>query len=111
LSCRRILKSVADAVYPASNEPVMANGKELKLTDDRYINRLLQFVSEHAGKQGTGGVLQANLTMLGARLSAIDKLASKGVHASVTMSEVEICIVQTYLVIGEIIEIANSPIE
>ncbi len=80
LSCRRILKSVADAVYPARNEPVMTNGQERKLTDDRYINRLLQFVTEHAGKHGTGDVLQANLTMLGARLSAIDKLASKGVQ-------------------------------
>lgn len=109
LSCRRILKSVADVVYPARNEPfIAADGQQRKLTDERYINRLLQFVSEHAGKHGSGEVLQANLTMLGARLSAIDRLASKGVHASVTVAEVEVCIAQTYLVIGEIIGEMNS---
>jgi hypothetical protein len=107
LSCRRILKSVADVVYPARNEPVIAaDGKERRLTDERYINRLLQFISEHVGRHGSGEVLQANLTMLGARLSAIDGLASKGVHASVTVAEVEVCIVQTYLAIGEIIGIS-----
>jgi hypothetical protein len=104
LSCRRILKSVADVVYPARSKPVTgSDGIERKLTDERYINRLLQFVSEQAGKHGSGEVLQANLSELGARLSALDALASKGVHASVTVGEVEVCIVQTYLAIGEIL--------
>ena len=110
LSCRRILKSVADVVYPARSEPVIgADGKERKLTDERYINRLLQFVSEQVGKHGSGEVLQANLAELGVKLSAIDGLASKGVHASVTIAEVEVCIVQTYLVIGEIMGISRDP--
>lgn len=106
LSCRRILKSVADAVYPARNEPVVgADGKERSLTDDRYINRLLQFTAERMGKHGTGGILQASLSELGSRLSATDGLANKGVHSSVTTAEVEACIIQTYLIIGEIISV------
>src|ERR1017187_3543731 len=106
VSCRRILKSVADVVYPARNKPVTGpDGVERRLTDERYINRLLQFVSEQVGKHGSGEVLQANLNELGARLSAVDRLASKGVHTSVTIAEVEVCIVQTYMAIGEILRI------
>ena len=84
------------------------DGVERKMTDDRYINRLLQFVSEQVGKHGSGGVLQANLGELGAKLSAIDGLANKGVHASVSTAEVEVCIVQTYLVIGEILRVHSD---
>jgi hypothetical protein len=109
LSCRRILKSVADALYPARNDPIVCtDGKERKLTDERYINRLIQFAGERVGKHGAGEVLQASLVELGPKLSAIDGLASKGVHASVTVAEVEFCILQTYLVIGEIIQIDSA---
>lgn len=108
-SCRRLLKTLADAVYPATNAAVQGNdGRERKLTEDRYINRLLQFVSDQIGSHGSGEVIQTVLDGLGARLNALDDLASKGVHAKVSAEEVDVCVIQTYLVVGDILRIRSG---
>ncbi|WP_433687593.1 hypothetical protein ACQP0I_00125 [Micromonospora carbonacea] len=105
-SCRRILKSVADSLYPASSEPIRGrDGRERILTDAQYINRLIQFVSEKIGKHRDGAVIQATLDTLGSRLKALDALASKGVHAEVTADEVDTCVIQTYLAMGDILRV------
>ncbi len=108
-SCRRILKTVADAVYPATGDIVRGgDGKERRMTDDAYVNRLLQFTAEQIGKHSTGTVLQATLDSLGQRLSALNSLASKGVHADVTRDEVDVCIIQTYLLVGDILRLRRD---
>ncbi|WP_327034894.1 hypothetical protein [Micromonospora ureilytica] len=105
-SCRRVLKSVADSLYPASPVPIQGrDGRERVLTDAQYINRLIQFVSERIGKHGDGAVIQATLDALGGRLKALDALASKGVHAEVTADEVDTCVIQTYLAMGDILRV------
>ena len=91
-SCRRILKSVADAIYPPVATPVIgADGKPHSLTDDKYKNRMQQFMSEAIGTHGSVEVIEATIQDLVARLDALDALASKGVHATVTASEVDLC--------------------
>ena len=108
LSCRRILKSVADNLYPPSKEPVIcADGKRRKLTDDKYINRLLQFVNENSKGSAEKDVLLAQITDLGNRLKNIDSLASKGVHDDVSEYEVNQCVIQTYLLIGDILHLTE----
>ncbi len=103
-SCRRVLKSVADAIYPARREPlVLPDGTKVMLTDDKYVNRLMQAVREGVGSHGPGEAITATLTSLYGRLRALDGLASKGVHADVSEREVDICIVQTYLVLGDVL--------
>ncbi|MGV9947033.1 hypothetical protein [Rhodococcus aetherivorans] len=105
-SCRRVLKSVADAVYPATSEKVTgADGKERVLTEDRYVNRLLQAVAEVLGKHGQGEVLTAVLNDYGKRLSSLNGLASKGVHDVVLADEVDTCVIQTYLLVGDVLRV------
>jgi hypothetical protein len=57
------------------------------------------------GKHENGGVDQATLEHLGARLHALNELASKGVHGEVEAYEVDTCVVQTYLVIADLLGI------
>jgi hypothetical protein len=103
-SCRRALKTLADCLYPARNEPVMeADGVQRKLTDDKFINRLMQYVNETRRSTTWSALATASLTDLGMRLEALNSLASKGVHATVDGDEVDQCIIQTYLVIGDIL--------
>jgi hypothetical protein len=105
-SCRRVLKTLADELYPAKSEAVMgSDGKEHVLTDAAFVNRLLQYVSETVGKRENGAVVQATLKDVDARLSALNALASKGVHADVTTYEVDTCVVQTYLVVADVLRI------
>ena len=110
-SCRRALKSLADALYPATNETVVGtDGKERKMTDDMFVKRLMQFVGEKAQALGDAerSVLIAQIPYLGKKLDGLIKLASKGVHASTTDAEVDHCIIQTYLTIGDILRLNGA---
>ena len=109
MSCRRILKSVADKVYPARDEPVVGHDdKERKLTDDKYIARLWQFVSDRVGGSASGDLLLAAIDDLGNRIDRIYNLSSKGVHTDVSEFEVKQCVIQTYLLIGDILHISDQ---
>lgn len=110
-SCRRVLKTLADELYPARSEPVAgSDGKSHVLNDAAFINRLLQYVSETVGKHENGAVVQAILKDVDARLSALNDLASKGVHADATTYEVDTCVVQTYFVVADVLRIRERAI-
>ena len=108
-SCRRMIKSRADALYPATNEekPEL-DGVSRKMSDDAYKNRLLQFVREQVGKHKSGAVLQAVISDLSKRLDALDALSSKDVHADPSIAEAHTCFVQTYLLAGDLLAIAEG---
>jgi len=111
LSCRRILKTVADKLYPAVEEPVVCfDGKERKLTDDKYISRLWQYVADRAKESSSGDLLLTQITDLGNRIDCIYNLTNKGTHAEVSEVEVDQCIIQTYLLIGDILRLADTVI-
>ncbi|OBB90717.1 hypothetical protein [Mycobacterium sp. 852002-40037_SCH5390672] len=108
-SCRRMIKSLADSLYPATNEEIVGtDGVPRKMTDDAYKNRLLKFVQDNIGKHKSGAVLQAVIGDLGNRLGALDALASKGVHAKPTLEEAHTCVLQTYLLAGDLLAIAEG---
>lgn len=105
-SCRRVLKTLADELYPARSRPVTGlDGKEHVLNDAAFVNRLLQYVVETVGKHENGAVVQATLEDVDARLRALNELASKGVHAHATTYEVDTCVVQTYLVVADVLRL------
>src|SRR5262249_52760910 len=108
-SCRRILKSLADALYPSRDEPVTGvDGKLHQVTDDAYVNRLWQFVAERVKGHAAGDLLLSEVTALGNRVENIYDLSSKGVHADPSHAEAVQCVLQTYLVIGDILRVADN---
>lgn len=109
LSCRRILKSVADSVYPATNKPIIGvDGKERILSDEKYVARLWQFVADKIEGKTVGKLLLARIEDLGNRIDKLYDLASKGIHADVSQDEVNQCVIQTYLIIGDIMHLAEE---
>lgn len=108
-SCRRMIKSLADALYPPTGkDEVGLDGVVRTMSDDSYRNRLLQYVREQVGKHKSGDMLQSIIGDLGKRLNALDALASKGVHASPSLDEAHTCVVQTYLLAGDLLAIAEE---
>ena len=108
-SCRRVLKSVADALYPARRVPVLCpDGITRQLTDDRYINRLLQFVSECSGHSKSRDSIEAELHGFGTRLDGIQSVASKGVHSDVDELEMSQCVMMTFMLVGDLWRLARS---
>ena len=40
-SCRRVIKDVAESIFPSRSVPITVNGKELTVNDSAFINRIL----------------------------------------------------------------------
>lgn len=105
-SCRRALAATADALCPATGEVVFGlDGKSHTLTRDKFVNRLLHFAESNARHRASKELLIQQIEHLAGRLAALNGLASKGVHAQVTEAEVDQCVIQTYLVIGDLLRI------
>lgn len=98
-SCRRALKAVADIVYPATAEEIDGH----KLGDDQFLNRLYQFAREQIASGSQRKFVIAALESVGAMADVLNDLASKGVHSDVDERDLELTIVQTYFIAGEII--------
>jgi hypothetical protein len=106
VSCRRILVSLADSLYPATNAVVKGgDGVERVMSEERYRNRLWQFISDNVPHDSARRLTQASLNETGGRLDILNDLASKGVHADVTAAEVDQCVVQTYLLAGDLLRL------
>lgn len=100
-SCRRALKALADAVYPPSPTPI----DDHPLTDENYRSRLIQFAKEHLQSDSKGKVIEAEVDYVVNRVESLDKLANKGVHGDVDEVDLELAIVHTYLLAGELVSL------
>ncbi len=107
-SCRRILVDVADALYPPQNEPVVINGKSIKVGADQYINRLIQFISTKTDSKTFKDVVGSDLSSIGERLDAINNAVCKGTHVEVSRDEASRYIIHTYLLISDILSFCST---
>lgn len=108
-SCRRVLSTVADAVFPPQAEPhVDQGGKTRKVGKADYLNRLLAFIESRLSSGSTRSILDSQLSHLAARLDAVYAKASKGVHDDVTLDETRLVLVQTYLFLAEVARVAGG---
>jgi hypothetical protein len=108
-SCRRIMKSLSDNVYPANNKEIVgSDGKTRKMSDEKYIARLWQFVADKVGSKASGKLMLTEINDLGHRIDRIYDLSCKGIHDSVSEFEVNQCVIQTYLLLGDILRLADE---
>lgn len=109
LSCRRMLKDLADVLYPPTSQKITgADGKTHDLSEDKYINRLWQFISDKTHLTTSAELLMASLSDLGNRLDRIYEFTNKGVHAEVEEFEMNQCLMQTYLLVGDLLRIYDK---
>ena len=107
-SCRRLLKSLADVLYPPTDNYVEdSQGKRRKMTEEQYISRLWQYVYEYTSSS-SGKLLQVQLQDYGNRIDGLYSLTNKGVHAEVSKFEVNQCLIQTYLVTGDLLRLKEN---
>ncbi|WP_064870963.1 hypothetical protein [Mycolicibacterium setense] len=104
-----MIKALADALYPAALEEVEGvDGSARTRSDDRYKNRLTEYVrTKVEGTPQRQAVVQI-VGYLSSRLNALDGLANNGVRAEVTQAEAETCVVWTYMLAGDIVRIADG---
>ena len=106
-SCRRILVDLADALFPPRQEPVVVGGKGIKVGEEQYINRLVQFIAGKSESKTYRDVVGADLSNIGNRLDAINDAMCKGTHAEITKNEATRYIIHTYLLVSDIVSLMD----
>lgn len=108
-SCRRMMKSLADSLYPATNVPIRGlDGKERILGEDQFVNRLMQFAIEKYGRNTHVKLVEETIQGLGNRLNKLNSLASKGVHQEVSLTEAESCLMWTFFLTADFLRIEDG---
>ncbi len=104
-TCRRIFEELADKLYPAANQSVKGDGKEIKGDSTRHKNRLMLFVESKSKSKKFNQVVGSHLSFLGERLDAVVEAANKGSHSIVDQEEADRYVVYTYLLLGDILSL------
>jgi hypothetical protein len=97
LTCRRIIDAFANKIFPASEDVFEINGNKLSLTNDKVQNRINVYVHTKTDSDSIRKKIRQNLSNLYDRVSS-------AVHNDVTPNEAKALFLNTYLLIGEIIQ-------
>lgn len=104
-SCRRMLKDLANVLYPPQ-ESIKKEGKTIKLGEENYINRLVQYIDGCLTEGKTfRDVIITDLESIGKRLDAIYEATNKGTHADVSNDESKRYVMHTYFLISDILSL------
>lgn len=103
-SCRRVIKDVADVLYPPTIQSI--NGRSLG--EEQYVNRLWAFLDKNAISGSEKILAKAHVDYLGSFLQKLNDKACKGVHAIVRKDEAAKAVLYTYLTLGDILEYADK---
>lgn len=104
-TCRNVLDSFADAVYPPKSgaEVTLSDGEKVKIGKDSYKNRIIAFIDDNSPKTSDTLLTKARAEELTKRLFHIHRVLSKGAKSKITKAEAQRYVVETYLLIGELI--------
>ena len=100
-TCRRVIDSFADAVFPTRAEPVLIGQQQIEVGAKHVRNRLRAYVYGRIGQCARYEKLNKSLGSLYDRVSA-------GVHADVDAGEARALVLQTYLFLGELLSLPVS---
>ena len=100
-TCRRIIKSFADAVQSPSDDPVKHEGTTYEMGSDKILNRIKVFTLLNCASK-------TRKERLSKTLRAIYERASVGTHADVTVDEARALFLLTYITLGEILSACDG---
>lgn len=102
-TCRRLIKAAADALRPPG---LPLGGHEM--TDDHYVNRLVNWIEEHAASKTLAALVASDLDHLGRRLDAVLEAGHKGAHTEVDRLDASRFVVGTYILLGDILRLRDQ---
>lgn len=100
-TCRRILDSFADKIYPPSDDTIEIGGNTLSLKVDKHQNRINAYVHLRCGSSSRKKRIRQTLSNLYDRVST-------GVHNDVDAEEARALFLNTYLLLGEILSLKTE---
>ncbi|WP_158135975.1 AbiTii domain-containing protein [Photobacterium damselae] len=100
-TCRRVIDSFADSIFPPSEETIEIGGNQLSLAANRHQNRINAYIHQRIDSNTRKKRFSQNLANLYDRVST-------GVHNEVTVEEARALFLNTYLLIGEILHLPSN---
>lgn len=100
-TCRRVIDSFADSIFPPSEETIEIGGNQLSLAANRHQNRINAYIHQRIDSNTRKKRFRQNLANLYDRVST-------GVHNEVTVEEARALFLNTYLLIGEILHLPSK---
>jgi hypothetical protein len=98
---RRIIKSLADRVYPASDQPIQIDGQRYEVGTDKVLNRIKLFLLARCPSESRRDRLNRSLRDIHERTSV-------GAHSDISATEARSLFLNTYLALGEVLEFVGT---
>ena len=103
-TCRRLIDSCADYVFPAQSEPyAISDEATLNVGQQNVLNRLQAFTHQCGCSKSRRDRLRRTFSDLYERCSA-------GTHAEVRVDEARFIFLQTYVALGEVLTLPRAGI-
>ena len=100
-TCRRIVDSFADHIFPPTDETIEIGGNTLSLKADKTLNRINAYIHCRCTSDSRKKKIRQNLSNLYDRVST-------GVHSDVDAQEARSLFLNTYLILGEILTLKKN---
>ncbi|WP_439949054.1 hypothetical protein [Bacillus subtilis] len=100
-TCRRIIDSFTNVIIPPTDGTYEIDGNKLSLKADKTLNRLNAYIHQNCSSTSRRKKFRQNLANLYDRVST-------GVHKDVDIEEAKALFLNTYLVIGEILNLKTN---
>jgi len=101
-SCKRLIKSVADNLFPSQKKKYkMKGGETIEVGEEKYFNRLIGFVDKIDSKNRKG--LLEKIHLLKNLYGEIPESMNKGTHKNISNQSAEMLVIFSYMILGEII--------
>lgn len=100
-TCRRVIESFADAIYPPSDETIKIGNSDLKLDASKHQNRINAYIYIRCKSKSRIQRFRQNLGNLFDRVST-------GVHKDVSTEEAKALFLNTYLFLGEVLHLEDD---
>ena len=116
LACRNLLNDLANHLWRDSRETYQhlkgdGQGLKLKVTEDRYANRLSAYIHQKGLRGTTGGFIRGEIERLAVSIRALIALQSRA-HLPITGEDARTVALATYFILGElVIKTDMQPIE
>lgn len=101
-TCRRVIDSFADAIYPPSEATIEIEGQPVRLGPQQHLNRVNAYIRERVSSESRRKRLRQSLT------NVYDRVSS-GVHKDITPEEARSLFLETYILLGEILTLSEPP--
>jgi len=111
LTCRRLIKGLADELYkhPIDQPFTTKSGKKLDVSGDKYKNRLFAFIDEKEKSSTKLRLTISTIDYIVSYVEDLNELINKGIHdeSPLTYEEARMAVIHTYLLMGDIILSCN----